>query len=368
VPLFALTAASAAITIRAQEAGGATSWYPRSVRFGNAAVSYASYLGKAFWPTRLSPMYPHPGYTLRSWQVAVAVLFLLAITGLVIAGRRYRYLPVGWYWFLGTLVPMIGLKQVGTQAMADRYAYLPFVGLFLMVCWGVGEWGEERHLTIASLAVPSVTALLALMMVAHRQIGYWSDHATLWSHALQVTSGNWQAENNLGMALLRQGRMEEAIPHFRAAAAIDPSDPVSTMNMGIYEHSHGNALAAIEYYKKAVGQARDPNLKAKAYNNLGYAYKDLGDYEDARRSLEAAVATNPEFVGAWISLGLVAQKSGDLGLAIQSYSRALQIEPSGFGYLLLAKALEQTGRKDEAQAAVQRARSISDDFPDAQRK
>ena len=101
---------------------------------------------------------------------------------------------------------------------------------------------------------------------------------------------------------------------------------------------------------------------------MGYAYKDLGDYEDARRSLEAAVATNPEFVGAWISLGLVAQKSGDLGLAIQSYSRALQIEPSGFGYLLLAKALEQTGRKDEAQAAVQRARSISDDFPDAQRK
>ena len=302
VPLFALAAASAAITIRAQEAGGATSWYPRSVRFGNAAVSYASYLGKAFWPTRLSPMYPHPGYTLGSWQVAVAVLFLLAITGLVIAGRRYRYLPVGWYWFLGTLVPMIGLKQVGTQAMADRYAYLPFVGLFLMVCWGVGEWGEERHLTIASLAVPSVTALLALMMVAHRQIGYWSDHATLWSHALQVTSGNWQAENNLGMALLRQGRMEEAIPHFRAAAAIDPSDPVSNMNIGTYEHSHGNLPQAIEYYKRTITLARNPKLKAEAYNNLGYAYKDLGDYTDAQQNLQAAVSINPEFVGAWISV------------------------------------------------------------------
>ena len=368
IPLLVLSAASAAITIKAQAAGGATSWYALSVRLENAVVSYMRYIGKAFWPTSLSVMYPHPGNSLATWQMAAALVLLLAITGLVLANWHHRYLPVGWFWFLGTLVPMIGLMQVGAQAMADRYAYLPLVGLFIMICWGVPDWFEERHLSRTWLAAPSIATLLALAIVAHRQISYWSDHVTLWSHALQVTSGNWQAENNLGMALLRQGRMEEAIPHFRAAAAIDPSDPVSTMNMGIYEHSHGNALAAIEYYKKAVGQARDPNLKAKAYNNLGYAYKDLGDYEDARRSLEAAVATNPEFVGAWISLGLVAQKSGDLGLAIQSYSRALQIEPSGFGYLLLAKALEQTGRKDEAQAAVQRARSISDDFPDAQRK
>jgi len=170
------------------------------------------------------------------------------------------------------------------------------------------------------------------------------------------------------MALLRQGRMEDAIPHFRAAAAIDPDDPVSNMNIGTYEHSHGNLQLAIEYYKKAASLARNPKLKADALNNLGYAYKDMGDYADARHNLEAAVAVNPEFVGAWISLGLVAQKTGDFEFAIQSYSRALTIEPSDFGYLLLAKALEQSGRKDEAQAAIQRARSLSDDFPDAQRK
>jgi tetratricopeptide (TPR) repeat protein len=170
------------------------------------------------------------------------------------------------------------------------------------------------------------------------------------------------------MALFRQGRMEDAIPHFRAAAVIDPSDPVSTMNIGIYEHSHGNVLLAIEQYKKAISLARDPKLKAKAYNNLGYAYKDIGDYPDAERNLQAAVNTNPEYVGAWISLGLVAQKTGNFSLAIQAYSYALKIEPSGFGYVLLAQALEHDGQKSKAQAAMQQAKSLSDDFRASQRE
>jgi protein O-mannosyl-transferase len=368
VPLFALAAASAGITIKAQSSGGATAWYPLSIRIGNAIVSYVSYMGKAFWPTRLAPMYPHPGYSLKSWQVAAAALLLLTITGLVVAGRRHRYLPVGWFWFLGTLVPMLGLKQVGAQAMADRYAYLPFIGLFVVVCWGVSDWAEQRSLATSWLAAPSIVVLLALMAATHRQISFWSDHVTLWTHTLQVTHGNWQAENNLGMALLRQGKMDAAIPHFRAAAAIDPDDAVSNMNIGIYEQSRGNAPLAIEQYKKAIKLTRNPKLKADAYNNLGYAYKDIGDYADAQQSLQTAVSINPEFVGAWISLGLIAQKAGDLNVAIAGYSSAMKIEPSGFGYLLLARALELNGRKAEAEAASQKARSLSEDFGDAQRE
>ena len=203
-PLFALAAASAGITIKAQSSGGATNWYPISIRIGNAIVSYASYLGKAFWPARLAPMYPHPGYSLNPLHVAAALLLLLAITGLVVAGRRYRYLPMGWLWFLGTLVPMLGLKQVGSQSMADRYAYLPFIGLFIMVCWWISDWAGHRRLANVWLAAPSMVILLALTAVSHRQIGFWGDHVTLWTHALQVTSGNWEAENNLAMALLRQ--------------------------------------------------------------------------------------------------------------------------------------------------------------------
>ncbi len=368
LPLLSLSAASAFITIKAQGAGGATSWYPPSVRVENAVVAYARYVGMAFWPAGLAPMYPHPGNSLTLWQIATAFLFLLVVTAVVIASYRRRYLPVGWFWFLGTMVPMIGLKQVGAQAMADRYAYLPLVGLFMMICWAVPDWFQRRRLQTVWLAVSGVAVLLALAMVAHRQIGYWSDHVALWTHTLQVTTGNWQAENNLGMALLRRGRMEEAIPHFRAAAAIDPSDPVSNMNIGIYEHSHGNVPMAIEYYKKTLSLARNPKLKAQAYNNLAYAYKDLGDYADAQQNLQAAVSVNPEFVGAWISLGLVAQKSGDLSLAAQAYTHAMKIEPSDFGYVLLARALEQSGRESEAQAAIQHARALSEDFPAAQRK
>ena len=368
LPLFALAGGSAFLTIRAQTAGGATNWYPFSVRAGNAIVSYTSYLKKALWPSRLAVMYPHPGDSLKSWQVAAALLLLLIITALVLAARRHRYLPVGWFWFLGTMLPMVGLKQVGSQAMADRYAYLPFVGLFIMICWGVSDLAQVRHVGKVWLAAPSVAVLLVLMVLAHRQIGYWNDPITLWSHTLQVTSGNWQAENNLGMALFRRGRMDDAIPHFRAAAAIDPSDPVSNMNIGIYEHSRGAVPMAIEQYKKAISLARNPKLKAEAYNNLGYAYKDIGDYADAQQNLQAAVNTNPEYVGAWISLGLVAQRSGDFALAIQAYSRALKIEPSGFGYVLLAQALEHNGQKSEAQAAMQQARNVSDNFRDAQRE
>jgi tetratricopeptide (TPR) repeat protein len=368
VPLLALSAASAFITMKAQGSGGATGWYPLSIRLGNAIVSYASYLGTAFWPVRLAPMYPHPGYSLNPWHVAAAFLALLIITALVIVGRRHRYLPVGWFWFLGTLVPMLGLKQVGAQAMADRYAYLPFIGLFIMLCWGVPEWAQQRRLSTSWLAIPSIVVLLPLTMLTHRQIGFWSDHVTLWTHTLQVTSGNWQAENNLGMALLRRGRMEHAIPHFRAAAAINPSDAVSNMNIGIYEQSRGNAPLAIEQYKKAIKLTRNAKLKADAYNNLGYAYKDIGDYADAQQSLQSAVNINPEFVGAWISLGLMAQKSGNLDLAIQAYSQALKIEPSGFGYLLLARALELSGRTVEAEAATQQARKVAEDFGDDQRE
>ena len=368
LPLFALSVASAFVTIKAQGTGGATAWYPLSVRIENAIVSYARYVGKAFWPVDLAPMYPHPGSSLTLWQTASALLLLLAITALVVAARRQRYFPVGWFWFSGTLVPMIGLKQVGAQAMADRYAYLPFVGLFIMICWGIPEWFRRRLLPTAWLVGPGIAALLVLAVVAHRQIGYWRDHVSLWTHTLQVTSGNWQAENNLGMAFLRQGRMEDAIPHFRAAAAIDPSDPVSNMNIGIYEHSHGNVAQAIEYYSKTVSLARNPKLKAQAYNNLGYAYKDLGDYPHAQQNLQAAVGVNPEFVGAWISLGLVAQKSGDLGLATEAYTRALKIEPSDFGYVLLARALEESGREEDAQAAIRHAKTLSEDFPAAQRK
>ncbi len=139
LPLVALSAISAVITVMAQRRGGINPELSLSARLANAIVCYARYVGKAVWPTHLAPMYPHPGSSLAKWEVLSALLFLMVVTALVIAARRRRYLPVGWLWFLGTLIPMIGLVQVGRQAMADRYAYVPFLGLFIMMCWGVAD-------------------------------------------------------------------------------------------------------------------------------------------------------------------------------------------------------------------------------------
>ncbi len=366
VPLLALSAASAVLTVNAQARGGATSYYGLTLRLENALVSYARYLGKAFWPSRLALFYPYPLKPYPVWQVCGAAIILLAITFAVAVAYRRRYLTVGWLWFLGTLVPMIGLMQVGTQTMADRYAYLSFVGLFVMVCWLVAEWAGQVRLSPGLLRVASVVALLALALVSYRQVNFWNDHITLWTHALEVTNNNWVAENNLGTALLKTGRMEEAIPHFRAAVALDPSDPNSTMNIGTYEQSHGNLSAAIQMYKRAAEIARNPKVKARAYNNLAYAYKDSGDLADARTNLQSAVSVDPEFVGAWISLGLVAQRMGNLPLAVSSYSRAMQIHPSDFGYLLLARALEASGDQTHAASARQKAAQLSDNLISAQ--
>ncbi len=290
LPLFALSAASAVVTVQAQHAGGAIPMFsiPLDIRLANAAISYARYLGKAVWPSRLAPFYPHPLRSAVGWHAVTALVLLLVITIRVVQARRRRYLLVGWFWFLGTLVPMIGLVQVGTQGMADRYAYLPFVGLYLMICWGVAELAQQRYLPAAALPAISFVVLLALTVVAYWQIGYWKDDVTLWSHTVQVTNGNYLAEDNLGDALMAQGKMEEAMPHFFRAAAIFPPDPTSNLNIGAYEQANQDFSAAIAQYKQVLSLTRDATLRRKALMNMAQAYRELGDPARARQCSEAA--------------------------------------------------------------------------------
>ena len=376
VPLFAICLASAVITLRAEHTGGTLSgiyFHPFSVRLQNAILSYVRYVGKAFWPSGLALYYPYPsGDLLVLWQVIAAFAFLLAVSALVIASRRRRYLLVGWLWFLGTLVPMIGLRQVGIQAMADRYAYLSFIGLFIMVCWGVAEWARQRHISSANLAVVSAVALVALAVMTHRQLAYWDDNVTLWSHAVAVTNNNYMAEDHLGGALLADGQLEVAMPHFYRAVSINPDDPDSNLNIGGYEQQQRNFPQAIAQYKKVISATEDSAVvdavvRAKAFNNMGYSYRELGDLPHARESFEAAVALNPQYPKAWIGLGLVDQKSGNLGPAIQAYSQAMKLQPSDWGYLLLARALEQSGDNNAALSAIRQAQSLTRNFENAQR-
>ena len=295
--MLALCAASAFITMKAQQAAGAMhtvkNSFPLSIRLGNAIVCYARYLGKAFWPSHLALVYPHPGTSLKTWEVFAALVLLLAITALVLRERRRRYLLVGWFWFLGTMVPMIGLVQVGEQAMADRYAYLPFIGLFIMVCWGVADWAEQRKVSAAVLAGASVVVLTALSVVAYRQLGYWSDNVILWTHIIEVTPPNYIAQDDLGGAFLNTGQLEEAMKHFRAAAEIYPLDPFSNLNLAIYAQQHDDPQQAIARSKIVLTRTPSPRLRSKAYTTMGLAYRELGNQEESQKCLEAAQREGP---------------------------------------------------------------------------
>ncbi len=297
LPLFVLCVASALITMRVQQTAGAMNTvkntFPLSIRVGNALVCYARYLGKAFWPSRLALIYPHPGTSLQTWQVLAALVLLLAVTALVLRAPRRRYLLVGWLWFLGTMVPMIGLVQVGEQAMADRYAYLPFIGLFIMVCWGVAEWAERRHVSVALLAGASALVLVALGVTAYRQLEYWSDNVVLWTHIIEVTPPNYIAQDDLGGALLNTGQIETAMEHFRQAAEIYPLDPFSNLNLAIYAQQHDDPRQAIARAEIVLSRTPSPRLRSKACTTLAFAYRDLGDQTKSQEYFEAAQKERP---------------------------------------------------------------------------
>jgi protein O-mannosyl-transferase len=368
LPLLALSCASAVITVRAQQTVGAvrsSAQFPLSVRMANATYAYAMYLWKMLWPARLAPVYPHPGDTLAAWRVIVAVIVLIAITATVLRSRRHRYLLVGWLWFLGTLVPVIGLVQVGDAAMADRYAYLPLIGIFVMISFGIADLADQRKFGIVS-TIAAAVVLMALAASTYRQISYWQSSRDLWSHALAVTQNNFIAEDNLGGALILEGKEEEAHPHFEAAARINPRDPMSHSNLGTYYQTHNQMPQAIEQYQAAIAFTSSPGLLAQTYANLGAAQRSLGEDEEARRNFDESLRLNPNQFNAWLGKGLLAQKHGQIEEAIRDLSRSIELQPTAEAYLELGRTLAHTGRVTEAMGAYQQALKLSPDLKEAQ--
>ena len=368
VPLFALSAASAIITMKAQQAGGAlrsVEQFSLAVRLANAIYAYAMYLWKMVWPVHLAPLYPHPGTSLAAWQVGVAALVLIAITVITLKLRAQRYLLVGWLWFLGTLVPVIGLVQVGDAAMADRYAYIPLIGIFIMIAFGIADWVESKNFAL-SPAIPAAAVLILLAIGTHRQIDYWQSNRELWSHTLTVTQNNFIAEDNLGGALILEGQEEEAHPHFEAASRINPHDPMSRSNLGTYDQTHGQMQQAVEQYRAAISLTSDPGLLAQTYANMGAAQRELGEDEDAHDSFERSLRLNPNQFNAWLGLGLLARKQGQVDEAIRDLSRSLELQPTAEAYFELGHTLEQTGRASEALDAYDRALKLAPDLKEAQ--
>ncbi len=364
LPLFLISAADCIITVIAQRKAGAVTTFERFpfvVRLENAIYSYAAYLGKAFWPAHLANIYPHPGSTLAGWRVAAAAALLLVGSVAFLKLRAHRYLIVGWLFFLGTLVPVIGLVQVGDQAMADRYVYIPLIGIFVMAVWGVAEISERIPNRAYMEAALATIAIGALSIVSYRQIGYWKDSITLWSHTLDVTQNNFAAENGLGGALIQADRPDEAFHHFQRAAAIAPNDPLSHADMGTYLHQSGRVPEAIQQYEIAVRLTNNPGLLANTYTNLGSAYRQTGDYTKAQQSFTHALQLDPTRFNVWLQLGKLASEEGQFDLAIQDYSRSIELQPTAEGYLQLSRVLDLAGHRPEAIRAHDEGLRLSND-------
>jgi Tfp pilus assembly protein PilF len=372
IPWFALSAASAVITMRVQRSA-VREEVPLWEHVTNAALAYAKYIGKAFWPANLGPMYPHPGGSINIAGAVFSALGILAVSVLVVIFRRRGYLPVGWFWFLGTLVPMVGLVQVGIQAMADRYAYIPLLGIFVIVCWGVPDLLGSREIEVetrtaasaastkmrrTALAALSVIVLSSLGFALHRQVNFWTDNFTLWRHTIDITGRNFLAEDSAANSLLVRGKVDEAMEYFRRAQAIRPGDPVSKLNIASYEQHQGKFQEAIQGYREVLKLTTDKDLLTLAQANLGYAEFAIGQFDSAKQDFEATLKLQPNDAAAYVGLGMLAQHKGDWGAAVQNFESALKIEPAPATYELLAQVLESSGQKQAAEAARAEAAKI----------
>jgi len=259
---------------------------------------------------------PYSGSSLPTWKVALATAFLIAATVAFIKLRSRRYLIVGWLFFLGTLVPVIGLVQVGDQARADRYVYLPLLGIFVIAVWAATDLIAWKQINQRAIAVAGTVVLLALGIDSYRQIGYWKDSVTLWSHVLSVTENNFAAEDDMGGALIQADRPDEAFLHYERAAAIAPDDPVSHANMGTYFHQQGRLREAIEQYETAIRLTNNTGLLVDTYTNLGEAYRQLGDYARSRESFDHALQLDSSRFNIWLGTGNLALDEKRLDLSL----------------------------------------------------
>jgi len=354
LPLLALSAGSAVVTIVAQSVAEVPAQaLPLAVRLPASLYAYCMYLWKAFWPARLALIYPHPGRTLGLWKPLLAGLLILGISLAVWRRRSERpYLGVGWLWFLGTAVPIIGIMHVGVQVIADRYAYLPLIGIFVMVVWGLSSLADVIGLGKLPRAATAVLVLAALSFATWRQIGYWRSTADLWSHAVQVTENNSMAEEFLSNALFTDGRYDEAMTHLRRYAALEPLDPPAHVRVGADSQDHDQFPDAIREYETAIRGAAvlanygrpglDSRMLAMTYANLGLIYSQIGDGAKAADNARNALSTDGE---------AVVQMVQDLGQAVAAH-------PSGAGYVRLGLLLTLIDHPAEAQQAFARAQQV----------
>ncbi|HIP10984.1 MAG TPA: tetratricopeptide repeat protein, partial [Rhodospirillales bacterium] len=323
------------------------------VRIVNAAVSYLGYLEKTVWPTRLAAFYPHPGNALAVWKGIMCGMVLVGITAVSIRIiKKAPYFAFGWFWYLGTLVPVIGVVQAfkWTHGMADRYMYIPIIGIFIIVAWGLPELMAKWRYKDKALSISAGILIPAIMIITWNQVGHWKDSITLFKHAISVTDNKYSdlalTHNNLGIAQEEKGRLSEAIAQYRTAMKIKPDFALPHNNLGNILFASQKTEEAITYYKSALKLSPD---YAMAHSNLGIALEEKGEFEEAIAHYREAVRLEPNLVLAHYNLGIVLKEKGELEEAISHYRAAIKFKPDFvLAHINLGNVLLAIQKTDEA--------------------
>jgi tetratricopeptide (TPR) repeat protein len=351
LPLFVLVTASAVVTTIAASGNGAVltlAREPIALRLSNALVSYANYLLRAFWPNDLAVYYPFPEAGIPAWQIIGAALLLIGVTAFCFFQRKIRpYLIVGWLWFLGTLVPVIGLLQAGGQTMADRYFYIPSIGLFIALVFGLADIAKSWRVAPWLSAAITGVVLLVLATLTNAQIHRWRDSFTLFEHTLAVTPPNPLIEYDLGVAFAESDRYDEAAPHFEKALQIRPNDYMSLLYMGITRFYQGRVPEAIEYAQAAIRSQAD---SARAHDLLGMALAKQNRNDDALDEMRRAVKLAPKDADIRNDLGLALARLGRIPEAIDEFHEAVRLAPdkAAAAHANLGWALLGSGKAPES--------------------
>jgi Flp pilus assembly protein TadD len=398
LPLLLLAVLMSAVTFVVQQHGGALRNLDQATlvqRLAHALLSYAAYLGQTLWPVDLAAFYPYRRSNLTAEPLTLAGLVLAAITVVALRHRRQQpYLIVGWLWYLGMLVPVIGLVQVGSQVRADRYTYVPLIGVFIMFVWGLAELARRWQAEHAA-AFAAVGALAALGLTCWMQVTYWTSSSLLWEHTLQVTGPSWHAHDGMGLALQERGDLEGARKHFLAAVGLEPDHWASQFGLGLTLDRQGRPGEALPYLAEAarlnpqgsqihnaLGAAllKTGNVEgaiaeleqacalapgvARFHANLGMALFEQGRLDAAAGPLQEAIRLNPNFAPAHHLLGLSAQLREDWPGAEASFRRTVELRPSNPAFHRgLAYALARQGRSAEAQAEYQESLKLDETWP-----
>ncbi len=364
IPFFALSIISSIITFLVQQhSGTVVTIYPLKIRLFNVIVSYVQYIDKMFLPTGLAVFYPYDVKKLSVGSIAPAAAILLVISILVIRyASKYRYLLVGWLWYLGTLVPVIGFVQVGSRALADRYSYVPLTGLLIIVAWAANDLLDKWKYKKIALGLSASAVILVLSVCSWFQTSCWQNSETLFTHATRATSENYMAHNNLGVIFMEQNKLTEAIEQFHLAIHADPDYVRAHYNLGSAYGKMGRPNDEVQAYKNAI--KLKPDL-FEAYYALGTAYGKLGRFDEQIESLKKAIKIKPDYAKAHFDLGVAYGKIGCLEDEIDSYKHAIKIKSDFIeAYNNLGVACSRIGRFQDSIQAFKQAIELKSDAPD----